>query len=303
MRPLDTFREFAAEVSGRRMAWLEWGPVASDRPPLLLLHDLRGQSHLWDPVAGGLSERRVIALDLRGHGDSDHVRPPAYTPPDYRADLDAFLDLLEVRRCAVVGHGAGGSLGLMLAGAHPKQVERLVLVDVAPNPAAHDLGAPGLGTPDSGATGVSAAAPAAGGHVPLRDFGALREAARAGAPAASESVIDWLVPYLFRPAGEGQEPKWDPDLPVRSEGWKISPWLARVRCPVLVLRGAASVALSEPAAVEMAEGLDDARVETVVGAGHAVMVEQPDRFLEAVLPFLQQQPPASAPGAPTESQR
>jgi len=281
MRALDTFREFTAEVGGRRLAWLEWGSAEAERTPLVLLHDLRGQSHLWDPVAGALAERRVIALDLRGHGDSEHVRPPAYEPRDHLADVEGLLGVLGVRRCAVMGHGAGGSLGLMLAGAHPEQVERLVLVDVSPDRMGAEVESVGEVR-----------------HAPLCDFAALREAVREAAPGASESVIDWLLPYLFRAAGEGQEPKWDAAVEARTEGWKSSLWLARVRCPALVVRGEESTVLSEQAAMELSEGLDDARVESVAGAGHAIMLEQPNGFLEVVLPFLQERPPGAAAPPP-----
>ena len=273
MPSLDAFHERFETLNGHDLAWLEWGPEEKLWPPLLCLHGVTGQSHVWDPVASRLmAGRLVIAPDLRGHGDSEHVSPPAYGPREHRADIEALLSRLAIGRYALMGQGFGAVLGAMLAGAYPTAVQRLVLVE----PTAR--AGPGGGE----------AGPAAGdeGHALLQGYEALVQAARATAPRADDVTLTWLVPYLFRAAEGGHVPKWAPAARADPDRWDVLPWLARIRCAVLLVRGAESADLPPEAAEAMAAEIDDCRVVTVADAGHAVMVEQPQRLLEAVEPFL-----------------
>ena len=273
MPSLDAFCECLETLNGHDLAWLEWGPEEKRWPPLLCLHGVTGQSHVWDAVASRLmAGRLVIAPDLRGHGDSEHVSPPAYEPREYRADIEALLSQLAIGRYALMGQGFGAVLGAMLAGAYPTAVQRLVLVE----PTAR------------AGSGCGEAGPAAGdeGHAPLQGYEALVQAARATAPRADDATLTWLVPYLFRAAEGGHVPKWDPAARADPDRWDVRPWLARIRCAVLLVRGAESADLPPEAAEAMAAEIDDCRVVTVADAGHAVMVEQPQRLLEAVEPFL-----------------
>ena len=66
-----------------------------------------GNSHVWDRFAAMLAgDMRAIAVDLRGHGDSEWVTPPAYSLQDYRDDVEALLQQMEARRYSVVGHSS-----------------------------------------------------------------------------------------------------------------------------------------------------------------------------------------------------
>lgn len=97
---------------------------------MLLLHSLAAHSHWWDWTASRLAEAaHVIALDLRGHGESDWVEPAAYRAADYVGDIVAALDALGCRAPLVVGHSLGGYVGACLAARHPDRVDRLVIVD------------------------------------------------------------------------------------------------------------------------------------------------------------------------------
>jgi len=122
----------SVEVGGVRLAYRVSGP--SDAPPLVLLHALGESAADWDGVAPVFAQqRRVYALDLRGHGRSDW--PGTYSLELMRADVVGFLDVLTLDRVDVIGHSLGGIVAYLVAAGEPRRVRRLVLEDVpAPRP-------------------------------------------------------------------------------------------------------------------------------------------------------------------------
>ncbi|HEX6452694.1 MAG TPA: alpha/beta fold hydrolase [Trebonia sp.] len=104
---------------------------AAATPPVLLLHALGEDSSDWEPIAPELtSSWRVYAPDLRGHGASERSGP--YTVEQLTTDLAAFLDVLGLRRVALVGHSMGAAPAYLFAARHPERVTRLVLEEPVP---------------------------------------------------------------------------------------------------------------------------------------------------------------------------
>lgn len=115
------------DLGGTRLAHRVCGPP--DAPPLVLLHALGEDATDWDPVAPVLArDRRVYALDLRGHGRSDW--PGDYSIELMRSDVLRFLDELGLSRVDLVGHSMGGVVAYLVASEAPHRVARLVLEDV-----------------------------------------------------------------------------------------------------------------------------------------------------------------------------
>ncbi|MEU6076284.1 alpha/beta fold hydrolase [Micromonospora sp. NPDC047074] len=114
---------------------------------MVLLHGLGNDERDWRGVLPALAGRhRVYALDLRGHGRSDH--PGRYSFELMRDDVIGFLDAVDVERCVVVGHSMGGTVAILLAEAAPHRLTHLILEDVmAPRPG--DLDRPPLAWPDT----------------------------------------------------------------------------------------------------------------------------------------------------------
>lgn len=277
MLPLDAYRESFVNIAGRNLAWLDWGahwPGA----PVVCLHGAMSQSHVWDHLAAGLSDsRRVIAPDLRGHGDSEPAVPPAYALQHYRDDVVALMDRIQAGRFSVVGHSMGAVLGLILAGAYPDRIERLVVVDhEAKQLRAHREHLHAVGTR---------------GHNVLPDYESMDKVARAFAPDVGDELLDWLMPYLFRRVPGGYMLKWDPTTLTMDDEWNAEPWLARIRCPVLLVRGAESNVMRADVAESMAKRIDDCQVVTITGAGHQVMLQQPRTFEAVVSSFLMEPSP------------
>src|SRR5438045_9676584 len=99
------------EVNGLRLHHQEWGP-ADGAATVVLVHGLGSTSHIWDLVGPRLGERslRVLALDQRGHGESDQP-DTGYDFESVGADLAAFMDSVGVTgRSVLVGHSWGASV-------------------------------------------------------------------------------------------------------------------------------------------------------------------------------------------------
>jgi pimeloyl-ACP methyl ester carboxylesterase len=271
---------------------LEW---SRDGVPLLLVHGFGNEAHVWDDVAPALAPYyRTLALDLRGHGDSDRDPEARYDYDAHVADLETATAALGIERLVLVGHSLGGRVAIRFAGRHPERVAGLVIVDSAP-----ELDPRGTlriqldvqrGAGPAGA-GPSFADEAEYGELLARNY-----------PAAGPEALRRLARYGLRRRADGRlEPKLDPawfrlrreaseeamrarEARLTGELWDA---LARVACPCLVIRGAASDVVSADVAERMVEEvLPAGRLAVVPRAGHSVMVDNPEACRDAVLDFV-----------------
>ncbi|MFI8192297.1 alpha/beta fold hydrolase [Streptomyces sp. NPDC085946] len=116
------------EVDGATLTYDDEGPRDGDGVPLVFVHGWTADRHRWDhQMAHFARRRRVVRLDLRGHGES--TGSGARRIEDLAEDVVALLDHLKVERFVLVGHSMGGMISQTLALAHPERVERMVLVN------------------------------------------------------------------------------------------------------------------------------------------------------------------------------
>lgn len=116
------------EISGRTLAAMEWGNPAGE--PVIALHGWLDNAATFNLLAPLLADVRLVALDLAGHGESDHR--PAGTPYyiwDNVADVLAVADQLGLRRFSLLGHSMGASVAMLLAGCAPARIRRLFLIE------------------------------------------------------------------------------------------------------------------------------------------------------------------------------
>jgi esterase len=100
-------------------------------PPLVILHGMLGSSRNWQTSGRDLSTKfHVFALDLRNHGSSPHAEDMSY--PAMMNDVLAWLDAQGLQRVTLMGHSMGGKVAMLLACRHPERVERLLVVDIVP---------------------------------------------------------------------------------------------------------------------------------------------------------------------------
>ncbi len=137
-----TERTVPESGDGVRLHVRDWGGAPTDpvpaAPPLVLLHGLASNARIWDGVAAGLlaasrpSGMRVVAVDLRGHGESEQP-DDGYDFPTVARDLEVALEALGIRRSLLVGHSWGANVALhyAAAGSPAADLAGLVLVDGA----------------------------------------------------------------------------------------------------------------------------------------------------------------------------
>lgn len=109
--------------------WYEWhGPAEGE--VLILSPGLGGSAHYWQPNLSAFEDRyRVLLYDHRGTGRSHRTLPEHLTVEDMAGDLLGLMDALGVARAHLVGHAAGGLIGLALAAVAPERLGKLVVVN------------------------------------------------------------------------------------------------------------------------------------------------------------------------------
>src|SRR5439155_523109 len=264
-------------LHGQQFHFLDWG--APTAPVVVLLHGVTGHARAWDDEARALAARyRVLALDARGHGDSDPAPDGDYTVTTMAGDLTALIDAVELRRFSLVGLSMGGRVAIAFAGAHPRRVDSLVVVDIGPDIA--PAGRLRVGTLMA--------------HTPERfdDFAAAVAWARATNPRYTEAMLRHRVTHGTRPANGGLVWKYDRAIrdAVRSGQWRdpvdLWPLWSAITCPTLIVRGAESDVLAPETAKRMLATNPHARLVEVPEAGHTVPGEQPAAFQRLLTAFL-----------------
>jgi pimeloyl-ACP methyl ester carboxylesterase len=273
-------------ADGLSIHLLEW---SHEGVALLLLHGFGNEAHIWDDFAPVVAPYyRTVAMDLRGHGDSAHDSQRRYDYQSHVRDLEAITAELGIGRLVLVGHSLGGRISALFAARHPRRMAGLVLVDAGP---------------ELDARGVSRISTDVERSVDL-SFASLAECENALAhayPAAQPAALARMARHGMRKREDGRyERKTDPafhtargeltaaaaealEKKTTQELWDA---LARIPCPALVVRGAASDVLDPDTAERMAEeALPNARLVVVPRAGHSVMTDNPEGFCEAVASF------------------
>lgn len=105
-----------------------------EQPTIILMHGLTANAHAFDGlIAAGLSPAfRVIAVDLRGRGESD-APESGYTMKEHAADIIGLMDALQIDKAILAGHSFGGFLALYIAEFFPGRVDKLIMMDAAAN--------------------------------------------------------------------------------------------------------------------------------------------------------------------------
>ena len=118
---------------GLKLHYWEWGDPKEET--YIFVHGVRDQGRSWDAFLEALLKRGVpirhaVALDLRGHGDSEWpVSSRGYQHEDFLSDLAGLLKHLDKRELTIIGHSLGGSMCLLYAAAFPEKVKRMVLLE------------------------------------------------------------------------------------------------------------------------------------------------------------------------------
>jgi esterase len=123
-------------VGAMRFHYLDWG---GNGHPILFLHGGGINAHTWDVVSLMLRERyHCIALDQRGHGDSEWSPAIDYGVATQVGDVEGFIEKLGLANPVLLGQSMGGLNSIAYATHHSDRIRAMVIVDVAP-----EISAPG----------------------------------------------------------------------------------------------------------------------------------------------------------------
>lgn len=261
-------------VGAPRLHYLEWNPDA--RETLVLLHGNSANAWWWAPLAGSIdgAKFRLIALDQRGHGDSEWVRPPAYSPDEYARDLARFIEATGLVRPIVVGHSMGGISVLAFAARFGELARAAVAIDVALTSTrrrdrflARLKSLPTVTYPDL--------ATARARFRLMPDEGAI-------APAVLAEIAEHS---LERTADGRYTLKFDRDSFFGSDGLDVLAAIARIRIPTLLIRAGMSRIMTAEATAQAAELNPLVRCVVIPAAHHHLPLERPGLLADAIAEF------------------
>jgi len=271
-------RDRFISINGLRLHYLEWG--AASAPPVVLLHGGSANAHWWSRLAAALEDTyRVLALDLRGHGDSEHPESAAYRVDDYAGDVDAFFDALGVDRIDLIGHSLGGLIATEYAGRAPERINSLVVVDTE------------LRVGASGARYMARLRNFPHPRYPDREHAIKRFRLLPTATNADPTVLADIAAHSIVELPDGRWTlKFNRDSLAHVEVQDLTEILTRLTCPILLVRGAHSALLSHAALAGLLARVPHAEGAEIAGAHHHVMLDNPTEFARVVRAFLDRHP-------------
>jgi len=262
-----------ANVNGLRLHYLDWG--SPEKPPMILLHGIARHAHTFDHLAPHFARNfHVLAIDMRGHGDSDWDPEGDYLVEDHVKDLEDLVAQLRLQRITLIGNSTGGRVAQVFAGLHPNLVARLIVEDVGPE------------RPDDIASGFARRVKQeAEGWASEDELVAQLTTENPGVGAA------WIRSYAHfgvKRRGDGRLLwKRDPDL-VRgflpTELWR---YVSRITSPTIYILGGQSTIVPAETQRRLKEMLPRCEIVVMPGLGHYPDVESPAEFLAIVDRFLQ----------------
>ena len=262
-----------------RFHYLDWGTAG--RPPVVFLHGGGLNAHTWDLVCASLKrEWHCLALDQRGHGESEWSPEMDYATESHAGDLDAFVGALGLERFVLIGMSLGGVNALAWAGRHSRRLAGLVLIDVGP---------------EIRTEGVRKIAAFTSEATPLDSVEHYVERALRFNPRRNRDLLRRSLLHNLRRMPDG---RWMWKYDQRHRGKAPDPeayarrrellWSAvdGVECPTLVVRGAQSDVFHDEDAERLAGRLRQGRWVRIEGAGHTVQGDNPAGLLVSLREFL-----------------
>ncbi len=261
-------------ANGVRLHYVEWG--APDRPAMLLLHGGSAHARWWDFCIAPLLDRyRVLSLDLRGHGDSEWSATADYDLETHVDDVLAVIDALALRDFVLVGHSFGGMVALATAARPEAQLAALVLIDTRAQ------------VGERAARFMEALRKMAHPVFQSADDAVRRFRLLPVATGASPEVLAHVARHAIRERDDGTWTlKFDRRAIANTRPCDLTPALAAVRCPLLVVRAAESELMSREVLEEMCAAVPGAQGVEIAASHHHIMLDQPLALAAALNRFL-----------------
>ena len=257
-----------------RLHYLEWYPGGAQT--LVLLHGATANAWWWELFAECMPPGwRLLALDQRGHGDSEWVRPPAYSPADYAGDVARFIEFAGARDAVIMGHSQGGINALAFIRDHPEAARAVVAVDIALTSTLRRdrflvrlKNLPTVAYPDLEIAKARFRLMPREGDIPAAVLA--RVAERSLGPTE----------------GGGYTFKFDRDCFYGSDGIDVLGTIELVRAPLLLVRGGRSRIMTAPAADRALQSNPLVRLAVIEDSHHHVIIERPAALAGIVEEFV-----------------
>jgi len=258
-----------------RLHYLEWNPHASRT--IVLLHGNSANAWWWEPLAREIApDYRLLALDQRGHGDSEWARPVAYSPANYVSDIERFVQHIAPNedKPVVVGHSMGGLNVLAFACRHPESVRGAIAIDVAVT-SSHGRdrylrrlkGLPMVTYPDLATAKARFRLMPNEGGIP-------------------DDVLHEIAEKSLARTDEGRWTlKFDRESFLGGDGLEVSETIKEIRIPTMLVRAEHSRIMTAEAAEHARASNPQAQLVTIANAHHHVILEKPTEVARVIEEF------------------
>lgn len=276
-----------------RCHYLLW-PNHASQSCCLLMHGFSNDAHIWDALARKLQHRHnVIAQDFRGHGDSDWDRLAHYTHQQLCLDTVALIKQHgEFSQWHIIGHSLGARVAMLMLDDNNIKASSFTIIDTGP-----EVRSAGVNKVRQDAQNFPSSFASQQAYYDFlcniylfAETERLQELARWG--LKKDAAGRWIsktdpafTDALWKPADELAQQNNHHGLryPMQEQLWQA---LGKLDCPTLIIRGQASAILSRDVAERMNRIIADARLIVIDRAGHAVPVDNPQAFEDAVCAFI-----------------
>jgi esterase len=266
------FEDKFITLNGLRIHYLDWG--SNGKPPFIMLHGISRVAHQFDHIAPHYrNDYHVMAIDMRGQGDSGWSPEGAYLVEDYVKDLEPFVQQLDLRNIVLLGNSTGGRVAQVYAGLHPDRVARLISEDVGPE------------RPNEIASAFSRQVEQEANGWASEDE--LLASLKRANPRVPEEVLRSYAHYGTKRREDGRIVwKRDPNLVkgfIATDLWKD---VKQIRCPAIYILGGASRIVPPETQDQLKQTLPNISIVVMPGLGHYPDQEDTAGFLRIADSFL-----------------
>lgn len=261
-------------INGLRLHYVDYGAPSAGAPAMVILHGLTSAWGSMRRIAEHFaSSFRVIALDQRGHGESEWAPGDRYDTDSYIADLEQFVDELGLDRFVLVGQSMGGHHTIAYTARHPERIIAAIANDIPPS---YEVGNVDYSEQYPG-----------GRHRHYATTGDWLAPRRENNPLTPEWAHALAVEVLLREVEGGYQPKHDPNAPMHWQPKDLWDEAKTITRPILFIRGGRSTVLSAQTLQDMDMAIPGARSVTLEKAGHNTYWDMEHEWLTVAAAFLE----------------
>jgi pimeloyl-ACP methyl ester carboxylesterase len=273
-----------------RLHYVEWGNP--DAPPLLLIHGGRDHCRNWDWLAQKFRDRyHVIAVDLRGHGDSAWATGSSYAIAEFVYDIAQLVQQKNLKPVTIIGHSMGGAISLLYTGSYPEAVAKLVVIEGVFWTPAHYEARDKKPITERMTRWIENLRDLSGRNA--RKYASVEEATARMAAENKRLTAEQAAHLTIHGVNQNEDGtfSWKYDNYIRTQSpfnlplRDIRALWGNISCPTLLIKGAESEA-NDAAADGTLAFFKNAKAVTISGAGHWVHHDKLDEFATLLGTFL-----------------